>query len=124
MGGLVIAQTGVTLPHGLGYCYTYFHQIPHGIANGLFVREYLKRCETTVKEKVDVVLKLLGENSVDSFGDTLEQLIGKPPKLDQEQIEQYAKLSLLQAGSISNTPFELSEEDIARVWEKQNDHAE
>ena len=96
----MIAQTGVTLPHGLGYCYTYFHQIPHGIANGLFVREYLKRCETTVKEKVDVVLKLLG------------------------QIEQYAKLSLLQAGSISNTPFELSEEDIARVWEKQNDHAE
>lgn len=124
LGGLVIAQTGVTLPHGLGYCYTYFHQIPHGIANGLFVREYLKRCETTVKEKVDMILELLGEDSVDSFGDTLEQLIGKPPKLDQEQIEQYAGLSLLQAGSISNTPFELSEEDIAQVWEKQNDHAE
>ena len=124
LGGLVIAQTGVTLPHGLGYCYTYFHQIPHGIANGLFVREYLKRCEATVKEKVDMILELLGEDSVDSLGDTLEQLIGKPPKLDQEQIEQYAGLSLLQAGSISNTPFELSEEDIVQVWEKQNDHAE
>lgn len=102
LGGLTIAQTGVTLPHGMGYCYTYFKNIPHGIANGLFLREYMKLIEPSVKEKTATALKLLGFESVDAFADRLETLIGKPPKLTPEEITQYTELAQIQKGSMAN----------------------
>ena len=42
MAGIIIAQTGTSLPHGMGYPLTYFKNIPHGLANGCLYIEYLK----------------------------------------------------------------------------------
>ena len=120
LGGLTIAQTGVTLPHGMGYCYTYFKNIPHGIANGLFLREYMKMLEPTAGGKVRNALNILGFPSVDAFADRLETLIGKPPKLTEDEIEQYTGLAQLQKGSMANTPAEVSADVIRGTWEKQN----
>lgn len=120
LGGLTIAQTGVTLPHGMGYCYTYFKGIPHGMANGLLLREYLKLNAPVVGERLTKALGLLGVNNVEAFADILEELIGKPPKLTGEEIEQYTKLTLIQKGSIANTPYTVTEEVIRMLWEKQN----
>ena len=120
LGGLTIAQTGVTLPHGMGYCYTYFKNIPHGIANGLFLREYMKMLEPTAGGKVRNALNILGFPSVDAFADRLETLIGKPPKLTEDEIEQYTGLAQLQKGSMANTPAEVSADVIRGIWEKQN----
>lgn len=121
LGGLTIAQTGVTLPHGMGYCYTYFKNIPHGIANGLFLREYLKLIEPTVKEKLKIVLDVLDFDSIDAFADRLEMLIGKPPKLTEEEIGQYTELAQIQKGSMSNTPGGVTADTIRYIWEKQNE---
>lgn len=123
LGGLTIAQTGVTLPHGMGYCYTYFKDIPHGIANGLFLREYMKLIEPSVKEKTKTALELLGFDSIDAFADRLETLIGKPPKLTEEEIAQYTELAQIQKGSMANTPGGVTAETIRSVWERQNELA-
>lgn len=120
LGGITIAQTGVTLPHGMGYCYTYFKGIPHGIANGLFLRQYMKLIGLKVQDKRNTVLNILKANSADAFADRLEALIGKPPKLTEKEIEQYTKLALLQKGSMENTPAEVTETVVRNVWEKQN----
>lgn len=120
LGGMTIAHSGVTLPHGLGYCYTYFKNIPHGIANGLFLREYMKLIEPEIPQKIACALQLLGFANIDEFADSLEKLIGKPVKLTQEEMEKYAKLSLIQKGSISNTPGNVDEKMVRTIWEKQN----
>lgn len=123
LGGLTIAQTGVTLPHGMGYCYTYFKNIPHGIANGLFLREYMKLIEPAAGEKIGTALALLGFDSIDAFADRLETLIGKPPKLTEEEIAQYTELAQIQKGSMTNTPGGVDADVIRSIWEKQNELA-
>jgi len=42
LAGIVIAHTGTTALHSMGYSLTYFHEIDHGRANGLLMYEYLK----------------------------------------------------------------------------------
>jgi len=48
---MVISHTGTTIIHGMGYSLTYFKDIPHGRANGMLVREYLKYNYEAAKEK-------------------------------------------------------------------------
>lgn len=124
LGGLTIAQTGVTLPHGMGYCYTFFKGIPHGIANGLFLRAYLKLVKPEREEKIKDVLKLLHADSIDSLADKLELLTGRPPALTEGEIEKYTELAQIQKGSMANTPGGVTEEMIRSIWEKQNQYAE
>ncbi|MGI6160684.1 MAG: iron-containing alcohol dehydrogenase family protein [Christensenellales bacterium] len=118
LGGVVIAQASVTLQHGMGYCFTYFHDIPHGKANGLLMREYLKFVYPEVKDKVDTAMSRMGFSSIDAFAGKLEQLIGKAPLLSAKEVEQYTKLSLLQKGSIANTPRTVTETEICSIWQK------
>lgn len=76
LGGITIAQTGTTLVHALGYPLTYFHDVPHGRANGLFIGEYLRFTESVIPERVNQVLSLLGLNSVDEVKELMDQLLG------------------------------------------------
>jgi len=116
LGGIIIAQTGVTIAHGMGYCYTFFNDIPHGKANGLIMREYLKLNYDVAKEKIDCVLKALGCCSIDEFADILKNILGEAPKLTHEEIQLYTKLTQIQKGSISNTPHEINADVIYKLW--------
>ena len=42
VGGMCNAQTGTCLPHGMSYALTHNKHIPHGLACGLLIAEYLK----------------------------------------------------------------------------------
>lgn len=118
LGGMIIAQTGVTIAHGMGYCYTFFKKIPHGAANGLLMREYLKINYDAVPEKIDSALKALGCSSIDEFADILTQMLGKPPKLTDEEIERYTELTQIQKGSMTNTPHEMDAKTVGYLWAK------
>jgi alcohol dehydrogenase class IV len=65
LGGMVISHTGTTIMHGLGYSLTYFKDIPHGRANGFFMREYLKYNYESVSEKIEKILELFKVSSMD-----------------------------------------------------------
>lgn len=116
LGGIVIAQTGVTIAHGMGYCYTYFKEIPHGRANGLIMREYLKLNYDVAKEKIDNALTALGCSSIDEFSDILKSIIGEAPRLTEEEIDLYTELTQIQKGSISNTPHKIDADEIFQLW--------
>lgn len=116
LGGIVIAQTGVTIAHGMGYCYTFFKDIPHGRANGLIMREYLKLNYDVAKEKIDCLLYALGCSSIDEFANILKSIIGEAPRLTEEEIELYTKLTEIQKGSISNTPHKIDADVIFQLW--------
>ena len=120
IGGIVIANTGVTIAHGMGYCYTYFKDIPHGKANGLLMKNYLEYVYPERIEKVNKVLELLECRNIKEFADILEIMIGKAPKLTDKEIDQYTKLTLMQQGSMKNTARIVDENIIKMLWEKRN----
>ena len=121
IGGIVIANTGVTIAHGMGYCYTYFKDIPHGKANGLLMKNYLEYVYPERIEKVNKVLELLKCKDIKEFAEILEIMIGKAPKLTDEEIEQYTNLTLMQQGSMKNTARVVDENVIKMLWEKMNE---
>ncbi|MGN0406640.1 MAG: iron-containing alcohol dehydrogenase family protein [Bacteroides sp.] len=117
LGGIIIAQTGVTIAHGMGYCYTYFKGIPHGAANGLIMREYMKLNYDVAKDKIDTALEALGCESIDEFAGILREMLGAPPVLTSEEIELYTELTQIQKGSMANTPHKIDEKAIKYLWE-------
>lgn len=122
LGGIVISQAGVTSPHGMGYCYTYFKDIPHGRANGLLLYEYLKFNYPCAGEKIDIAMQKLSVENIDVFGEKLEQIVGTPPELTKEEIDKFTELSMLQKGSLSNSPSNMTREVVRELWERQNNH--
>lgn len=102
LGGMVIAQTGTTIVHGIGYNLTYFKGIPHGKANGYVMAEYLKFNYEFAGDKTDNILKLLQLNSIDAFGEVVTELLGKAPRLDEAEIDKYAAITMTQRSTASN----------------------
>lgn len=42
--GVAIAIAGTSLPHGISYFYTYYHNVPHGIACAIVQAKFLGMC--------------------------------------------------------------------------------
>ena len=117
LGGMVISHTGTTIIHGLGYSLTYFKGIPHGRANGYFIREYLKYNYEAVREKIDIILELFRVSSIDEFGDIIEKMINKNLSLEDEEIRKYAALTMKQR-STSYNARKVDERDLIDILEK------
>lgn len=121
LGGIIISQTGVTIAHGMGYCYTYFNGIPHGKANGLIMDEYMKlnyKASEKTKKKIDTAIKELGCASMEEFAGILKKMTGEAPHLTEDEINQYTKLTLIQKGSMANNPYPIDENQIKELWTK------
>ncbi len=64
MGGMAIAQTGTSLPHGLSYTVTYEGHTPHGKACGYFLPGYLREAS---ERDTRHVLKKAGFSSIEKL---------------------------------------------------------
>lgn len=91
MAGMVIATTGTTLVHAMGYPLTYFHDIPHGRANALLLGAYLRWMEEVFPEKVKTILTCLNFPTVDSFAKAVDLLLGEKESIPAEKLTSYAK---------------------------------
>lgn len=116
LGGAVITHTGVTLPHGMGYCYTYYKDIPHGKANGLLIEEYLKYNAAERRDKINHVLEIMHCTDIEAVGSVMTRLLGTAPKLTQEEVLLYTEQTMRQAKSIENTAHKTTKEDIYHFW--------
>lgn len=114
LAGVVIAHTGTTVVHAMGYPLTYYKNIDHGKANGLLLYHYLKFTEPSM-DKVKDVINAMGMKNVDEFGAVLEKLLGEPVRLTDEEISLYSKTSAA-SKNLANTVPQPGIEDIKKIF--------
>lgn len=117
LGGITIAQTGTTLVHALGYPLTYFHGLPHGRANAVFMASYLEYTAGAAPERVDTILELLELPSIQAFAELMGELfsdyVGKL-HVPLERIEFYAERAML-TRNIANSLGNPSVEELTKI---------
>jgi len=113
LAGIVIAQSGTTAVHAMGYSLTYFKGVDHGVANGLLMAEFLRFIEKSRPSDVGKVLSALGLQSIDQLDQLLQLLLGRQT-LTPEEIGKFASIAI-KAGNILNTNPQPSEEELTKI---------
>ena len=117
LGGIVIAQTGTTIVHSMGYPLTFYKDIPHGMANGMLLKEYLKNAERVIPEKVETLLTALGIKTADELGNILKALLPNGYAFTREETDEWVKTTV-KAKNAATCPFEASVGTEADIFEK------
>ena len=115
MAGMVIAQTGTTAVHAMGYSLTYFKNIDHGRANGLLLGEYLKFVEKVQADLAERILSAMNFSEAEQFLELLKKLLGEKEEISSEEIKQYSKRAI-QTKNIANSAVKPTEEDINKMF--------
>lgn len=114
LGGMAIAQTGTSLPHGMGYALTYHKGVPHGLANGVLYVHYL-RCFKD-QAKVQRLHKLIGVKNHDELEKILTALCLTDIKVTDEELQQYAQEMSANQAKLQNHPEEVGYEEIYHIY--------
>lgn len=115
IGGMVIAQTGTSLPHGMGYAFTYFKDIPHGKANGLLMAPYL--AIHPHQEKTQRILELLQMGTLQELDTFLKNILGGEICLTPEEMESYTQGMIENEAKLKNHPGKVTKEQIYQIYQ-------
>lgn len=120
MAGIVIAQTGTTAVHAMGYSLTYFKDIDHGRANGLLLGEYLELAEKAEPELAGRICRAMGLSGANQFKALLKKLLGKkeeisPEEISPEEISRYSRIAM-ETKNIANSVVKPTEKEIIEMY--------
>jgi alcohol dehydrogenase class IV len=115
LAGMVIAQTGTTAVHAMGYALTYNKQIDHGRANGLLIGEFLRFTEKGEPKLVARVLEAMDIRREDVYIDMMRKLFGELEPISNEEIRTFSAKAIL-AGNISNCPVIPTVADLEAIF--------
>lgn len=116
MGGIVIAQTGTSLPHALGYVLTYDKGVPHGLATAAIYKGYLALYKDS--EKLQKMLAILGFASADGLMEFIDEIVDYSLELSDEEILTYTKKMLQTQGKLKNHPDRVTKNQITEMYQK------
>lgn len=114
VAGQVISQTGTSLPHALGYSFTYFKGVPHGRANGLILPAFAAFMASRGQKQVFEILNRSGFANLEEFSLVLKKLTGAAPQLDQDEVKVFVELCS-QAKNLANSPVRPDMQDIEDI---------
>lgn len=117
LGGMVISQTGTTIVHSMGYPLTYYKDIPHGMANGLLLGEYLTRTAEVLPDKTKQYLDALGISSLDEFKAILKELLPCDIKFTEEELTDWTATTI-QSANVKVCPFDVTREMEIEIFKK------
>lgn len=115
MAGIVIAQTGTTAVHAMGYSLTYFKDIDHGRANGILLGEYLRLVEEEDPLLAGRILTAMNLSGVNQFTELMNRLLGEKEPISDEEISQYSELAI-QTKNIANCIVKPTEAHITEMY--------
>lgn len=116
LGGMAIAQTGTSLPHGMGYALTYHKNLPHGLANGVLTIEYLRCFKNTVK--INRMLEILEIKDLEALKFTFDNLFKVDLKLTEGEIYEYASKLAANKDKLKNHPEEIDVKVIEDIFRR------
>ena len=116
LAGTVIANTGTSPVHGMGYCLTYFHDVPHGRANGLLLPVFLEICARKDPARTAPVLEALGM-PLQAFSENMAALFGRRECYDDATLRGYAARAA-QGKNIKNCAVHFEEADLYEVFSR------
>ncbi|MEG0370760.1 MAG: iron-containing alcohol dehydrogenase family protein [Clostridium sp.] len=114
LAGAIIAQTGTSLPHGMGYPLTYFKGVPHGIANGCLYVEYLKVFKN--REKVEKIYKILSLSSHKELEEVLNKLTKVNIDITKGEIVKYTTDMISNETKLKNHPETVGFDQIYNIY--------
>jgi len=117
LGGMVISQTGTTIVHSMGYPLTYYKDIPHGMANGLLLGEYLERAKPVLPEKTKRYLEALGMESLEAFRSYLKDILPCDVDFGKDELREWTATTI-QSKNVLICPFEVTRDMETEIFEK------
>ena len=132
LSGCVIAQSGTTLVHGMGYYFTVECNVPHGLANALLLTPVFQFDAKHVPEKVAMLAEALGYPCVpetdvvqDAIGEAIHMLMlecGVSPAassagVDKTRLAEFAKDICEDASRFRNQIGTLDAEKVQQLYE-------
>lgn len=115
LAGVVIAHTGTTAVHSMGYSLTYFKNIDHGRANALLLPSFLRFTAKNNPEDVARILLPLGLNSVDEFEALFLRLTGEHEHITEQEAEKFTSIATT-ARNIKNSRVIPSRDDVYQIY--------
>lgn len=114
-GGITISHTSTTLQHSIGYPLTTAFNVPHGLANGIVMKQMLDLYYPYVKQELDDLFAYLGidKNSFFAWLDSFEMRF--EGALSQEFIDEKIP-EVLASRNMANNPFSVSDKDIRSLF--------
>ena len=117
LAGMVIANTGTTAVHAMGYSLTYYKHIDHGRANGLLLGELMRYCQKKLPQRAAAALRACGCANADEFAGALSSLLGERERLTDAECEKYAQKAMA-ASNIANCAYSPTEADLYAILKK------
>lgn len=114
IGGMIIAQTGTSLPHGMSYPLTYHKGISHGFAIGSLYKEYLKIFKD--RKKVNKIYELLGLESHKEFEELMDKLVKVHIHVTQDEIKKYTDEVWENKEKLANHPEDILYEELFFIY--------
>ncbi|MDR0447046.1 MAG: iron-containing alcohol dehydrogenase [Treponema sp.] len=122
IAGMVIAQTGTTAPHSMGYEFTLNWNTDHGRANGLLMKSFLLWCrekeqalyktDSSFKPRIPRLCTVLGMD-LEAFLDRVEELLGQREKAGEAEITAWSVKPMKNA---ANTYIVPNQQEIERIY--------
>lgn len=112
--GMVIANTGTTAVHGMGYSLTYFRHIPHGRANGLLMPAWFRWVAKREPGRVGQMVTALGLASLDELDAVLAGLLGEREHIGPDEAADFAERAS-HTGNIANCLVRPDRDDLEAV---------
>lgn len=129
LAGMVIAQTGTTLVHGMGYAPTTKYGIPHGLANGVLMPQVMAFNGTTDRERYARLAVALGQRDDVASGtelavDAVKRLrdeVRMPARfrdlgVEEEDLEEFAQETMEHTRNLANNARQVSLEEVLQIY--------
>ena len=115
IAGIVIAHTGTTAVHSMGYSLTFFKGADHGRANGLLLADFIGLVAGQRPDVTARILEASGMSGADELRALMDELLGERETASEEEIQKYTDIAA-KAKNIRNSIVTPTREDIAAIY--------